>query len=118
MCETYGVAMAIHMAESPIACMAAIRVKGKYLYISNRGADTITRLEIDGKELRLLENTDCGGKNPRDFLIVDDLVFSTNEFTNDVTVLKLVDRNVVKVEVERGKVCRYIPFLPAPKTRM
>ncbi len=24
MCEKYGVAMAIHMAESPIACMAAV----------------------------------------------------------------------------------------------
>lgn len=100
MCETYGVAMAIHMAESPITCMAAIRVKRKYLYISNCGADTITRLEIDGKELRLLENTDCGGKNPRDFLIVDDLVFSTNEFTNDVTVLKLVDGKPVLTETK------------------
>ena len=70
---------------------AAIRIKGKYLYISNRGADTIARLEINGKALRLLENTPCGGKNPRDFLIVDDLMFSTNEFTNDVTILKLKD---------------------------
>ena len=26
MCEKYGVAMAIHMAESPIACMAAVHV--------------------------------------------------------------------------------------------
>ena len=68
---------------------AAIRVKGKYLYISNRGADTIARLEINGKTLRLLENTPCGGKNPRDFLIVDEFLFCTNEFTNDVSVLTL-----------------------------
>lgn len=79
---------------------AAIRIKGKYLYISNRGADTIARLEIDGKSLRLLENTDCGGKNPRDFLIVDDIVFSTNEFTNDVTVLKLTDGKPVLTETK------------------
>lgn len=70
---------------------AAIRIEGKYLYISNRGAETVTRLEICGKELRLLENTYCGGKNPRDFIITDGLMFCTNEFTNDVTVLKLVD---------------------------
>ena len=70
---------------------AAIRVEGKYLYISNRGAETVTRLEICGKELRLLENTYCGGKNPRDFLVVDGLMFCTNEFTNDVTVLKLTN---------------------------
>ncbi|MBQ7292319.1 MAG: lactonase family protein [Clostridia bacterium] len=77
---------------------AAIRIKGKYLYISNRGAETITRLEICGKELRLLENTYCGGKNPRDFLIVDDLMFCTNELTNDVTILKLVDGKPVLTE--------------------
>jgi 6-phosphogluconolactonase len=70
---------------------AAIRVKGKYLYISNRGADTVTRFEIEGECLRLIDNTPCGGKNPRDFLIVDDLMFCTNEFTDDVTVLKLKD---------------------------
>jgi 6-phosphogluconolactonase len=79
---------------------AAIRVKGKYLYISNRGADTVTRLEIDGKKLRLLENTDCGGKNPRDFLIVDDLLLCTNEFTDDVTVLKLVDGKPILTETK------------------
>ena len=70
---------------------AAIRIKGKYLYVSNRGADNITRFEIAGKKLKLCESTPCGGKNPRDFLIVDELVFCTNEFTNDVTVLKLVE---------------------------
>ena len=79
---------------------AAIRVNGKYLYISNRGADTITRLEINGKALRLLENTPCGGKNPRDFLVVDDLVFCTNEFTNDVTVLKLKDGKPALTDVK------------------
>ena len=78
---------------------AAIRIEGKYLYISNRGAETITRLEICGKELRLLENTNCGGKNPRDFLIVDGLMFCTNEFTNDVTVLKLVDGKPVLTDI-------------------
>lgn len=78
---------------------AAIRVSGKYLYISNRGAETVTRLEICGKELRLLENTYCGGKNPRDFLIVDDLMFCTNEFTNDVTVLKMIDGKPILTEI-------------------
>lgn len=70
---------------------AAIRIEGKYLYISNRGADTIARCEIQGEGLCLIENTPCGGRNPRDFLIVDGLMLCTNEFTNDVTVLKLVD---------------------------
>ncbi len=70
---------------------AAIRVKGKYLYASQRGADCITRFEIDGDSLRFLENTPCGGGSPRDFLIVEDWIFCTNETTDDVTILRLHD---------------------------
>lgn len=68
---------------------AAIRIKGEYLYISNRGADTISRFKIVGDKLKLLENTYCGGKGPRDFNIIDDYIICTNENSNDITVLKL-----------------------------
>ena len=68
---------------------AAIRIKGEYLYISNRGADTISRFKIVGDKLELLENTYCGGKGPRDFNIIDDYIICTNENSSDVTVLKL-----------------------------
>lgn len=68
---------------------AAIRIKDKYLYISNRGADTISRFRIIGEKLELLENTHCGGRGPRDFNIIDDYIICTNENSNDVTILKL-----------------------------
>lgn len=68
---------------------AAIRIKDKYLYISNRGADTISRFRIVGEKLELLENTYCGGRGPRDFNIIDDYIICTNENSNDVTILKL-----------------------------
>lgn len=68
---------------------AAIRIKDKYLYISNRGADTISRFRIIGEKLELLENTYCGGRGPRDFNIIDDYIICTNENSNDVTILKL-----------------------------
>ena len=68
---------------------AAIRIHGKYLYISNRGANTITRFEISDDKLILLENTPCGGIGPRDFDIIDDKIYCTNEQSNDVTVLLL-----------------------------
>ena len=68
---------------------AAIRIKGDCLYISNRGADTISRFKIVGDKLELLENTYCGGRGPRDFNIIDDYIICTNENSNDVTVLKL-----------------------------
>ena len=68
---------------------AAIRIKGEYLYISNRGADTISRFKISGDKLELLENTNCGGRGPRDFNIIQDYIICTNENSNNVTVLKL-----------------------------
>ena len=68
---------------------AAIRIKGECLYISNRGADTISRFKIVGDKLELLENTYCGGKGPRDFNIIDDYIICTNENSNDVMVLKI-----------------------------
>lgn len=68
---------------------AAIRIKDDYLYVSNRGADTISRFKIENERLILLENTNCGGKGPRDFDVFDDYVICTNENSNNVTVLKL-----------------------------
>lgn len=78
---------------------AAIRVMGQYVYASQRGADCITRFMADGTTLRFLENTPCGGKSPRDFLIVDDLMFCTNETTDDVTILELKDGKPIPTDL-------------------
>jgi len=52
---------------------AAIRIhpNGKFLYVSNRGADTIASFAINKKtgELTHISDTPCGGKSPRDFAI-------------------------------------------------
>lgn len=77
---------------------AAIRIKGEYLYISNRGANTISRFKIAGDKLELLENTYCGGKGPRDFNIIDDYIICTNENSNDVTVLNLENGKPVLID--------------------
>ncbi len=68
---------------------AAIRICGKNLLVSHRGADCLARLQIhpDGS-LTLLDTVPCGGRSPRDFLVVEGLCFCTNELTDTVTVLK------------------------------
>lgn len=83
---------------------AAIRINGDYLYVSNRGADTISRFKIIGDRLELLENTDCGGKGPRDFDIIDNYIICTNENSNDVTVLKLENGKPILIDekIEMG----------------
>ena len=74
---------------------AAIRIKGEYLYISNRGAETISRFKIFDDKLELLENTYCGGDGPRDFNIIENYIICTNENSSSVTVLKLEDRKPI-----------------------
>ncbi len=74
-----------------VSTAAAIRISddGKYLYVSNRGHDSITCFEItDSDTLEIRSYTPCGGKRPRDFDIKDGYLFSTNEETNDVTVFR------------------------------
>lgn len=70
---------------------AAIRVNGSYVYVSNRGENSISCLKWDGTTLTLCSVTPCGGESPRDFLIVDDVMFVTNESTNNVTIFDVRD---------------------------
>ena len=68
---------------------AAIRVKEDYVYVSQRGEDAVSVLRWDGTALRLQGVYPCGGRSPRDILIVDDYMFCTNELSNSVSVLRL-----------------------------
>lgn len=68
---------------------AAIRVRGNYVYVSNRGNNSISCLFWDGTHLELCSETPCGGNWPRDFILVDDLLLCANEYGNCVTVLKV-----------------------------
>ncbi len=67
---------------------AAIRLKDGYLYVSHRGADCISRFKAENERLTLLDNTPCGGVDPRDFDITDNLLICANEGGN-VSVLRL-----------------------------
>lgn len=68
--------------------MAAIRVRDGYIYASNRGHDSISKFSFDGAKLHLEDIIPVGGSGPRDFDFIGDYVYSTNEQTNNVTVLK------------------------------
>ncbi len=68
---------------------AAIRIQGGYLYVSNRGHDSVAVMKIDGETLSEPTYFACGGSGPRDININGDYIFSTNQQTNDVTVLKI-----------------------------
>ncbi len=77
---------------------AAIRIDGDRLYISNRGAETITEFKITGDRLRRIKNHPCYGIGPRDFDVIDGLFFCTNEQSNDITVLKRVGEELKLID--------------------
>ena len=94
-----------------VSTAAAIRISddGRYIYVSNRGHDSITCFEIMPSDvLEVRSYTPCGGKRPRDFDIKDGYLFSTNEETNDVTVFRCEGAKLTKLDTKidaKGALC-------------
>ncbi len=67
-------------------------VTGKYLYMSNRGADIISIFTIaeDGK-ISLTGNQSTGGKTPRNFLVdpQGEFLFVANQDTDNITIFRI-----------------------------
>ncbi len=68
---------------------AAIRVDRGYLYVSNRGHDSIAVMKIEGEKLSKARFYSCEGSGPRDINITGDYLLSANEQTNNVTAFKI-----------------------------
>lgn len=68
--------------------VAAIRVAEDWVYVSNRGDDSISCLHWRNGRLRLCRAVPAGGASPRDFLIMDGWLVVTNEKSDTVTVMK------------------------------
>ena len=77
--------------EKNTAGTAAIRMgtDEKHLYVSTRGKDVISLIEFDGKRIKLIETINCGGKHPRDFIIINHHLLSANMETDNVTCFKI-----------------------------
>lgn len=96
-CGTYGTLGAGFEKES-IAAAIKMSADEKYLYVSNRGEDSVCIFEIydNGKKLRQKNTVYTGGAYPRDFEIVDNYMLVTNERTNNVTVFRISGENMEK----------------------
>lgn len=82
---TYA-SLPVEFKEQNTAAAIRISADGNYLYVSNRGHDSITAFEIKGEDLILRSITPCGGKGPRDFNIIDSQIICTNENSGNVTI--------------------------------
>lgn len=68
---------------------AAIRVYNGYLYVSNRGHNSIAIFKIEKEFLKLKGFADCGGNGPRDFNIFDGYMAVTNEDSSNVSLFSV-----------------------------
>ena len=72
----------------PTNTAAAIRVIGEYIYISIRGCDQIVTLQYRDGAFTQPKPVSAEGKSPRDIHVMGDLLFSTNESSDSVTVFR------------------------------
>lgn len=82
--KTYSTLPEDFKGESTVA---AIRTDGNYLYVSNRGHNSIAEFEIFGDNLKLRRFIGVYGKSPRDFNVFGEYIISTNELSDNVTVI-------------------------------
>ena len=70
---------------------AAIRLNetGNRLYISTRTMDIVSVIGLDETSPQLLQVVPCGGKHPRDMILLDRYVLTANRFTNSVAAFEL-----------------------------
>lgn len=80
--------------------VAAIKCKGKYLYVSNRGHDSIACFEISRDNLKLIGFFHTGGSSPRDFNIFGDYLVCANEQTDNITVFEIKNGVLIKQSQE------------------
>lgn len=68
---------------------AAIRVHNGYVYVSNRGHNSIACFKIIGNTLKLESITSCEGDFPRDINICENMLFSANQKDGTLTVFEI-----------------------------
>lgn len=84
---------------------AAIRLTpdGKFLYVTNRGHNSITGFKVkDNHHLEVIETVSCEGDHPRDFNISPDgeFLLAANMITNNLSLFK-IDRDEGKLKLLR-----------------
>ena len=68
---------------------AAIRYHKGYVYVSNRGHDSIACFKAIEDKLVLIDIVNSGGNSPRDFNIFEEHLICANEDSDNVTVFAL-----------------------------
>ena len=64
-------------------------MSGRFFYVSNRGADTLSSFEITPTGPRLLAEMSSGGSCPRHFALADDRIYVANQGSDRISIIPL-----------------------------
>jgi 6-phosphogluconolactonase len=62
---------------------------GRFLYVANRGNDTVATFAVDGDGLMPVDETPTGGAWPRHLVLDGETMYVANERSHVVTVLRV-----------------------------
>lgn len=79
-----------HFHDANLVADVHLHPNGKWLYVSNRGHNSITQYQVasDGT-LTWASNFSCGGNGPRNFAVCETHLICTNENSNNAIVFLL-----------------------------
>jgi 6-phosphogluconolactonase len=67
----------------------ALSADARFVYVGNRGNDSVTTFAVDGDGLEPVDETPAGGEWPRAFTLDGNLMYVANQHSHSVTVLRL-----------------------------
>jgi 6-phosphogluconolactonase (cycloisomerase 2 family) len=76
-------------AERSYPSEIAVSADSRFVYVANRGNDTVTTFAVEGDKLRGLDETPSGGRQPRHFALDGELMYVANQSSDAVTVLRV-----------------------------
>ncbi|MCR4632906.1 MAG: lactonase family protein [Erysipelotrichaceae bacterium] len=76
--------------EKHVEGTAAVRLNEEesFLYASTRGKNVLSVIDVRGKA-KLLQNADCGGDHPRDFILIGKYLLCANRFSDEAVCFKI-----------------------------
>ena len=62
---------------------------GRFVYVANRGPDTVSVFAWNGESATLIAEVPTGGEWPRHLALIDDHLYVANERSHTVTVFRV-----------------------------
>lgn len=99
--------------ERHVRGTAAIRLNEAEdrLYVSTRGKDVLSVIELRNHIPTLLQSVSCGGKQPRDFILVDGYIICANRYSNEVVAFQLNEDGTIGKETSRIKIAEAVSLV-------